>query len=351
MATDTRPQARGGEAADSGEGPPQDRAPAGRGAGTAPLRRFAWGVLAYNLLVIAWGAFVRATGSGAGCGSHWPLCNGEVIPRPERIETMIEFGHRLSSGVDGLLVLALAVWAFRLFPRRHPVRPAAAWSLVFLVVEALIGAGLVRFELVADDASLARALVMAAHLINTFLLLAALTLTAHRAGKGEAAPPARLSARATLALAAGFLALIVVSTTGAIAALGDTLFPADTFRQGLAQDLSPTAHLLVRLRVLHPILAAAAALLVPAAAGWLARRSRAPALAARARAVTALIAVQIAAGFLNLALAAPVWMQLVHLVLADLVWIAWVLLGADAAAAERPALADDARPAPEPARA
>jgi len=145
------------------------------------FRRFAWGVLAYNLLVVAWGAYVRATGSGAGCGSHWPLCNGEVIPRAERIETLIEFSHRLTSALDGLLVLALAVWAFRLFPRRHPVRPAAAWSLVFLVAEALIGAGLVRFELVADDASLARALVMAAHLVNTFLLLAALTLTAHRA--------------------------------------------------------------------------------------------------------------------------------------------------------------------------
>jgi len=374
------------------------------------FRRFAWGVLAYNLLVVAWGAYVRATGSGAGCGSHWPLCNGEVIPRAERIETLIEFSHRLTSALDGLLVLALAVWAFRLFPRRHPVRPAAAWSLVFLVAEALIGAGLVRFELVADDASLARALVMAAHLVNTFLLLAALTLTAHRAtspllfpsggvpspspgggqgrvgallpgasdpaldeasrkaptkvrggSRGARQPPLAHSERApspgrgaptrpgggaltieALILAAGFLTLLIVGTTGAVAALGDTLFPAESFRQGLAHDLSPTAHLLVRLRVLHPVLAAAAALLLPAAAGWLARRGPAAALAARARAVTALVAVQVAAGFLNLALAAPVWMQLVHLLLADLVWIAWVLLAADAAAAERPALADQA---------
>jgi len=353
VATDTRRRARGGDGPGRAPGtaPLNETGAGGSGASTTPFRRFAWGIVGYNLLVIGWGAFVRATGSGAGCGSHWPLCNGEVIPRPERIETLIEFSHRLSSGLDGLLVLALAVWAFRLFPRRHPVRPAAAWSLVFLVFEALIGAGLVRFELVADDASLARALVMAAHLINTFLLLAALTLTAHRAGEREAAPPVRLPTRATLALAAGAFALIVAGATGAIAALGDTLFPAETFRQGLADDLSPTAHLLVRLRVLHPILAAAAALLVPAAAGWLARRSPAPALAARARAVTGLIAAQVAAGFLNLALAAPVWMQLLHLVLADLVWIAWVLLAADAAAAERPALADEAPAAVEPARA
>jgi heme A synthase len=98
------------------------------------------------------------------------------------------------------------------------------------------------------------------------------------------------------------------------------------------------------------VLAAAAALLLPAAAGWLARRGPAPALAARARAVTALVAVQVAAGFLNLALAAPVWLQLLHLLLADLLWIAWVLLAADAAAALRPAPVE-AGAAAEPARA
>lgn len=294
------------------------------------FRRFAWGVLGYNLLVVVWGAFVRATGSGAGCGSHWPLCNGEVIPRPERIETVIEFAHRLSSGLDGLLVLGLAVWAFRVFSRRHPVRRAAVGSLVFLVVEALIGAGLVRYELVADDASMTRALVIGAHLVNTFLLFAALALVAHFAGRERAGaePSAGAGTPALLALAAGFLALIVVGASGAVAALGDTLFPAGSLREGLAQDLSPTAHLLVRLRVLHPVLAAVAALALPAAAGWLARRR--PALAVAARRVVVLIALQVVAGFVNLALAAPLGLQLVHLLLADLVWIAWVLLAAGA---------------------
>lgn len=299
------------------------------------FRRYAWWVLGYNLLVILWGAYVRATGSGAGCGNHWPLCNGEVLPRPERVETLIELSHRLTSGLDGLLVLGLAIWAFRLFPRRHPVRPAAVWSLFFLIVEALIGAGLVRFGLVGDDDSIARALVMAAHLVNTFLLLAALTLTAWRAGRGgreAGAARGRLPGAARLVLAAGFAALLVVGSSGAVAALGDTLFPAESFRAGLAHDLSPAAHLLVRLRVLHPVLAAVAALLLPAGAAWLARRSPSPALAATARGVTWLVAVQVVAGFVNLALAAPVWLQLVHLLLADLVWIAWVLLAAETAA-------------------
>jgi len=135
------------------------------------FRRFAWFVVVYNLAVVLWGAFVRATGSGAGCGSHWPLCNGEVLPRAPSIETVIEFTHRLMSAVDGLLVLALVIWAFRAFGRRHPVRRWSLVGLVFLISEALVGAGLVRFELVADNDSMVRALVMSAHLINTFLLL------------------------------------------------------------------------------------------------------------------------------------------------------------------------------------
>src|SRR5215467_12703113 len=75
---------------------------------------FAWGVLAYNVAVIAWGAFVRASGSGAGCGRHWPLCNGEVVPRPTSVATVIEATHRATSGlalvgVVGLLVATIVV--------------------------------------------------------------------------------------------------------------------------------------------------------------------------------------------------------------------------------------------------
>src|SRR5947209_11898521 len=139
---------------------------------------FAWGVVAYNLTVILWGAYVRASGSGAGCGNHWPLCNGEVIPRAERIQTLIEFIHRVTSGLTVILILTLAIWAFLTFPKKHPARKGAALSLIFIVTEALIGAGLVLFELVAQNASLARAMFISVHLVNTFLLLAFLTLTA-----------------------------------------------------------------------------------------------------------------------------------------------------------------------------
>ena len=312
----------------------------------ARFHRFAWLLLGYNLLVILWGAFVRATGSGAGCGSHWPTCNGEVVPRATSTETVIEFTHRLSSALDGVLVLALLVWAFRVFPRRHPVRLAAVGSFVFLVSEALLGAGLVRFELVADDASTARALVMAAHLVNTFLLLAWLAATA---AWSRRAPDDRRRALAAAAdgpaawvLAAALLAMLVLGVSGAVAALGDTLFPSGSFREGLARDFSPTAHVLLRLRIWHPVLALGVGLGIAYAAAWLRRRRPQPEVRRWSAALVGLFALQLALGAANVLLAAPVWMQLVHLLAADLVWICLVLL---ALAALEPA----AEPAGAPA--
>lgn len=149
------------------------------------LSRYAWGVLAFNLAVVLWGAYVRATGSGAGCGSHWPLCNGEVIPRALEVETQIEFAHRLSSGLALLLVIGLFVGAMRLYPRGHVVRSGAGLSLLFIITEALVGAALVLFSWVAQDASLGRVISVAFHLINTFLLLATITLTAWWSSGGK----------------------------------------------------------------------------------------------------------------------------------------------------------------------
>ena len=119
--------------------------------------KFAWFVLGLNLLVIVWGAFVRATGSGAGCGSNWPLCNGEVIPQAPAIETIIEFSHRISSGLALIAVVVLLAWAFRAYPRKHPVRLGALLSMILMILEALIGAGLVLLELVAYNVAVARA--------------------------------------------------------------------------------------------------------------------------------------------------------------------------------------------------
>lgn len=306
--------------------------------------RFAWLVLGFNLAVIAWGAFVRASGSGAGCGRHWPMCNGVVVPRSPSAATLIEFSHRLSSGLALTLVVALAVWAFRAYPRRHAVRRAAAASLVLMLTEALVGAGLVLLELVAHDASLRRAIALPIHLVNTFFLLAALSLTAWWATtlpRDAAAPPGarvlpvRLRGQGAVGafLGASLLGTLLLGVTGAVTALGDTLYPATSLAEGMRQDFSPTAHFLLRLRVWHPALALWVGVTVLAAAGvtWL-RRGDDDRTRRLAGAIAGLFLAQLVAGVTNMILLAPVWMQLIHLLLADAVWITLVLLSASALA-------------------
>ncbi len=295
------------------------------------LSRFAWSVLAWNVVVILWGAYVRATGSGAGCGAHWPLCNGEVVPRAPDAEMVIEFSHRLTSGLALVAVFVLAVWIWRAVAAGHPARRAGIASLAFIIVEALLGAGLVLFRLVAQDESLARAMVMPLHLANTLILLLCLTLTAHFLSGGS---PIAISGRTrTVGVLAGLLVLMIgVGKTGAIAALGDTLYPATSLLEGLNADLAPTTSLLLRLRILHPALGVAvgAMLVFGTAAIPLAAGDRRGRLARRS--VVVLAAVQVVVGFVNVWLLAPVWLQLTHLLVADLLWIALVVLTASALA-------------------
>jgi heme A synthase len=299
------------------------------------VARFAIWTLASNLLVVLWGAVVRATGSGAGCGSHWPLCNGVVVPHSPSVETLIELTHRATSGLALLMVVALAIWCWRAFPRRHVVRRAALASVVLILAEAGVGAGLVLLELVAGNASAARAVYMCIHLTVTFFLLAALALTAWWAA---GAPAPRLDRRLATLLGVAAAALLFVAMSGAVAALGDTLFPSRSLAEGLRQDLSSTSHFLLRLRVLHPVLASLAVvflLVLPQLAGA-SRLGRAP---RRLGALTSLLAlVQLLVGAANLGLMAPVWAQLVHLAIADLLWIALVLFGAAALADPRPSV-------------
>jgi len=293
---------------------------------------FAWLTLGVNLAVIAWGAFVRATGSGAGCGSHWPLCNGEVIPRAPSVQTLIELSHRLSSGVALLCVVGLVVGSWRAFPRGHLVRRAATAAGVLMVVEALIGAGLVLLELVAENRSVARAWWMAGHLVNTFLLVGALTLTAWWATCDER-PRWRGSGRLGAILVAALASVLVLGVSGAITALGDTLFPVATLAEGKAQTFSPSSHVFVRLRVWHPVLALVTGGVLLAAASAAVRR-RPDAMAARlATLLIGLFALNLAVGVANVWWLAPVPVQLVHLLLADLVWVTLVILAAGALAA------------------
>ena len=309
---------------------------------TPPLdprqRRFAgyaWGVLAYMVLVILWGAFVRATGSGAGCGSHWPLCNGEAVPQTPALETIIELSHRLTSALAGFLVIGLVIWAFRVFPKGHAVRKAAIGSLVFVITEGAIGAMIVLYEWVALDASLARTLSITLHLNNTFILLTFLILTAWWGSGGR--PPRRIAEQRGLALGLGLLVLAVmmVATAGAITALGDTLFRVESTGEALARSMDGAAHHLERLRVYHPFAAVLVGGALIAAVQAVVRYR--PSLLVRrfGLAVQGFYLGQILLGTANIFLKAPVWMQLVHLFVADVIWIALILFCNAALAANR----------------
>lgn len=288
----------------------------------------AWLTVGATLFVILWGAVVRATGSGAGCGNNWPTCNGEVVPLSGSAETAIEFVHRITSGALGLLIVGLVLLVRRYYPAAHRVRRAAHTTLILVIVESLVGAGLVLFEQTGEFEGVSRAYWQSGHFVNTLLLLAAATLTAwwataHPADHGV---PATAAERRLLGLVAvGFL---LVGVSGAIAALGDTLFPADNFLDGLERELSATGHLFERLRIYHPLIAIGAGLL----AVWVANRlaeSRDGRVGRLARLLSLLVLGQLALGTVNALLAAPVWIQIVHLLVADVVWMTFVILAAD----------------------
>ena len=284
----------------------------------ANLVRYAWFVLVFNVVVILLGAVVRATGSGAGCGRSWPSCDGQVIPDLEGA-TAVEFTHRGMSGIALILVFVLAVLTWRATASGHPARTGAVLSVIAIVGEALIGAMIVLAEWVAEDTSVARAISVPLHLVNTLFLLAALALTIFWLAGGD-----RISLRGNPkvagAVVVGGLALVMIAATGAVTALADTLFP-----KGAGADISAGEHFLTEIRVVHPILAVVAS----GIAWWVASMSE----RGRGRAAIALpvlVGLMLVSGVVNVILGVPVWMQLVHLALADALWVTYVFVSARA---------------------
>jgi cytochrome c oxidase assembly protein subunit 15 len=290
--------------------------------GSRALVRFAWAVVGYNVLVILWGALVRATGSGAGCGNHWPLCNGQVIPLSPRIDTIIEFTHRCMTGGSTFLVIGLLIWTFRGTFKGQAARTLAALSMVLLLNEAFLGALLVKLGYVTGNQSMGRVVVLSIHLSNTLLLLAALTLTARLLGTGQRWAELSVSGAKKLLALLGLGATLIVGVSGSLAALGDTLFPASSLRAAFAQDFAPDSPWLLRLRGVHPVSAVIAAAFVL----WLTAQARRAGEGRIAAVVLSLLCFQFALGFADVLLLAPVWMQILHLLGADLYWVALVVL-------------------------
>ncbi|HEX4022558.1 MAG TPA: COX15/CtaA family protein [Acidobacteriaceae bacterium] len=307
--------------------------PASRSAISKPitpgLRRFGWFVLAYNVLVVLWGAVVRATGSGAGCGDHWPLCNGVAIPQFAQLHTVIEFTHRLMSGAALILVAVFLIWTWRATQRGALARWAAVASMILVMNEALLGALLVLLRLVAHNQSAARGVYLSFHFANTLLLLAGLTLAAEFLSRPRMRSTTQWKKGAVLVPMLGLIATLIVGVSGSLAALGDTLYPATSLAHALQQDFSGTGSLLLRLRWLHPACAVIAGVFLV----WLIVQSLGKDASNRGRklaiALLALLLAQYAIGTINILLLAPLWIQITHLLFADLLWICLILLTTD----------------------
>jgi cytochrome c oxidase assembly protein subunit 15 len=292
------------------------------------LRRFAWVVLAYFIAVILWGTLVRATGSGAGCGNRWPLCNGTVLQHSAGMNTLIEFTHRVTSGLSFFAVVGLMAWTFLGTARGHLARAAAVAAVAFTLIEAILGALLVKLGLTADSLSPLRPAYLALHLTNTLLLLAALALTAHLLGRRQGFQRGRVRLAAPLGAIAAILVVIVVGVTGSLAALGDTLFPATSLGLALAQDFSPAGGWLVRWRWMHPAVAFVASIFLV----WLLVRAARRTAHGDNGVLSALVLLLLAAvyllGLLDVVLLAPLWVQVAHLLCADALWVSLVVLTA-----------------------
>lgn len=280
----------------------------------APL---ALGALGFCLIVILWGAWVRISGSGNGCGEHWPLCQNQVIPNGAGYATWVELAHRLSSGLFGLLIVILFFVTRK--SKSVGVRRLGLAALILTLVEALIGAKLVLAGLVGDNSSLLRSTVMVVHTLSSFSLTGVLgALWAWDKLKTRIENP-KLSPFKVNASAVGWLLMfIAVLVTGAKAALSGTLFPSASLLEGLRADFSSTSHWLVQIRILHPI--AATLFIVSASIAFIKRiDQRLTPLA------LAVLICQFAIGAATLLSLSPIWLKLTHLAFAHTFWIVIIL--------------------------
>jgi len=304
--------------------------------------RFVWLVLLYNLAVVGWGVYVRASKSGDGCGSHWPLCDGNPGAFHGPFATFVEAAHRMSSELVGLIAVGIVIWAFRAFPRKSPAR---LWSVIYLgftCIEALVGYALVHYQLVVQNNSVVRAEVMALHGLNTFLMLGALCLTG-LFGAGIA--PIRLKNQSSVGwiLFMAAFGLVALGVSGSISALGHTLYPTDNV---LKAAMSPGTFWMIKVQPLHPLIAISVGLYLALASGLLSHLRPDPQVRTAAKWLVGIYVAQLSLGAVNIWFKAPIPIQMMHLALADVNWLSLVVLAAFALGEHIEPV--ESRPAPEP---
>ena len=297
---------------------------------------FAWFVLIYNLAAVAWGVFVRASKSGDGGGAQWPLLDMSHQPLNGEIARWIEGSHRLSTSLCGVLAIAMVWMAFRNFPKRHQTRLFSVVVLAFTLLEGAIGAILVLFKLVAENDSGARAGVMSFHVISTMFLVSAIALAA-MAAMSRGRIEFRGNASVIPMGAVGILSMMALAVSGAVAALSHTLMPVQNVLHAAAQ---PDSHWMIRLQPLHPYLSIAAGMYVCLMAGLLANLRPSPLVRKSSQIMVVTFAGQLLMGLVNIQLGAPIWMQMVHLALGDVLFISMMVALAASMMSDAPKLED-----------
>ena len=279
-------------------------------------------VLIYTLATVAWGAIVRSSGSGAGCGNNWPLCDGQLLPIFSSSQRIVEFAHRTSTEIVGPLALILLIWARRIFPQGSMGRKAAYGVMAMTLFEGLIGAVLVKKGWVNMDTSVGRVYFMGLHVVSTFVLIAFLT-TAYLAAKGVR--PIQIKGQGAVGWMLGACVLCVagLGISGAISALGHQLWPVNDVLKAAA---SPTSPLLVKLQPTHPFLAVAIGLLIVLTVGLVLHLRPTADVRRASRYVAGAFGGEMLVGLINIWLKAPVWMQAAHLVTADLTFASVIAL-------------------------
>ena len=275
--------------------------------------------LVVSVFSIIAGAIVRATGSGDGCGASWPTCNGDIIPELDTPSELIEFSHRSVSGV--LLIITLIIFVKSFKDEVPTLQKKIIWSLTFFVLlEALIGAVIVIYEWVGMNSSVPRIIAVPLHLVNTFGLLGAYTLLFHLTRNSKTT----LNNFFDRGFKIGLFLFLLSGATGSIAALADVIFPSESFITGLAEDFDTNSEVLTRLRILHPIVASALSLYLYSEANRLQNEYQ-----VITKNIKLLILLGVLLGVSNVISNIILPLSILHLLMADLLWILYVYKSAE----------------------
>ncbi len=291
---------------------------------------FLWGFLFFNIYAVLGGAFVRATHSGAGCGAHWPLCNGQILPSISRVQTLIEFVHRISSGIILIATIVTLVISFLFYPKKHFIRKSSIFILIFVIIEALVGAALVYYGWVYKNASPFRALVVSIHLMNTLLLIGSISLAAFAVSKEIQISNLnnfsidfiyKKNIKNLFPSLITLFIVFIICVTGAVTALGDTLYQPKFVGENIIRDLENHENFIKTIRIFHPLLAIGLALLSLHFVWKIYEENKDELNKDNFSLFTILVFLQIIVGFLNIFLLVPVWSQLIHLFIACVLWV------------------------------